>query len=221
MARINMLVRSSNQQPNRRLWLVILAAVGLGALMGLVYLGNARGNAPLAQAAPPERSPSAAPAESEAIDSGSAPHQAAAREQPNGPDLAAGGSSAAAAGLHTCRGLRVLDVESNPDGSLSGAWLADDTTGPTLVLLGDRFGEATLTRVSEGADRQMPQVWMNRADGPCRSSIQAEDKQPASMIAAQTAMRSSAGESPDAGGRRIQASDLPAIRRMAGYLEKM
>jgi hypothetical protein len=76
----------------------------------------------------------------------------------------------------TCPGLVVLDVQTGADNEIEGAWLATGPSqSPKMVLLGQRFGPGILRRAWVDAKSDLPEVWMQNADGTCRASLPEEE----------------------------------------------
>ena len=75
-----------------------------------------------------------------------------------------------------CPGLVVLDVQIGADYEVEGAWLATGPSqSPRMVLLGQRFGPGILRRAWVDAQSDLPEVWMQNADGTCRASLPQEE----------------------------------------------
>lgn len=83
-------------------------------------------------------------------------------------------SSPSARRSNPCASLRLFDVEVDARGTPKGAWLADLSETPTLVLIGTRLGDKTLARVTSDAAGQASAVWFDTPLGPCTLSVPSE-----------------------------------------------
>jgi hypothetical protein len=220
-----MWARSRTRKLGYALLPATLGTVGVCVAAGLLLWRAGPGNTPPAPGVGPEPSSPVDPLLPGHFDPRPAPDRVGAEvpetSRPPTP-VASAGAASAPAELPACAGLRVLDVETDPDGRLTGAWLANDNTSPRLVSLGDQFGGATLTRASLGDDQRTPQVWMSRPHGPCRSLLHIESASDSRSASARPLPTSNSGASEPSDRRRprVQASDIPQIRRLAGFLQQ-
>ncbi len=76
-------------------------------------------------------------------------------------------TAARSSGANPCLGLQLLDVESDPDGTIQGVWLRKDGAGTSRVRKGERFAQSTLTQVVADPARESVRVWFDRSIRPC------------------------------------------------------